>query len=858
MILGSIRNQSIISFSSEEESWIGSFPRESTFKAQEMTTPVVDPQPQMNNEVDSNFYVGQKINTLQHARSLRNSVIIRDTSANSINSINSNIPLNSNEQRTGIIQMTSSPSLSALAGILNEKTKQADMMVRKLSTNFVADTIKEETEEPAEGNLEQNSSNIAESGSPNLIDLADNDEAIIFKHPIPLNPSVEQPDFLTTPKVQQQTKENSAEPLINDQSSNSFKSEVRSLKSDNETDSQYTIPTIKSANECADEDPHTLILEQKLNIDEPLTPTVSLMQETVSLEIQKNTPVLQRLDSNVKGGQDIDTSKSKRRRSLLNFWRKPKQSTEKQMSTSKSFSLASKKGQSNEDLKGPGTKRSLSSSSIFTTFRKNKNNDSNAVKKSDNVVVERHTESQILPKNNTRPQKVFQKRKPTPLNFVKDVPELTTEDKFPRDVFPKSLDVSEVESIVSLERSRSMKSNQRNSMSSLRTRSLSDHISLNAKMEGMFITEATRTSFATPDLTKSPVSSILRSGKFETTSDEKISASSDLDNSHGTRSASFTISPQQRDFSFGSIEQKLNELTMESDQEDQLEKPLVQNKATKSSLEDSDNEDNELISDIMEFASIIDFGQDIELNFDLYSDNRSHYETLNPVKESVKNSLSKPSFNTETENSFLVELTNSPEIKTNSSVLNQKQTGLDDQKHISSTIKTRDTSPENVSSSNQNTFSDSSLYFDNYDEEDFENEDFNGIHAVKESPKINAFLPDITTSMSRPISMSFRGLKAPQFNSTMELSGLTGLEHISDQMSKKSEERSSYAAKLVKFSSQIVLYETYGELEYDRHPDSATCNQLTPQLAQMIKDELNELKAEMDIHEDSMCNTHFF
>ena len=105
----------------------------------------------------------------------------------------------------------------------------------------------------------------------------------------------------------------------------------------------------------------------------------------------------------------------------------------------------------------------------------------------------------------------------------------------------------------------------------------SDHISLNAKMEGMFITEATRTSFATPDLTKSPVSSILRSGKFETTSDEKISASSDLDNSHGTRSASFTISPQQRDFSFGSIEQKLNELTMESDQEDQLEKPLVQN-----------------------------------------------------------------------------------------------------------------------------------------------------------------------------------------------------------------------------------------------------------------------------------------
>lgn len=62
----------------------------------------------------------------------------------------------------------------------------------------------------------------------------------------------------------------------------------------------------------------------------------------------------------------------------------------------------------------------------------------------------------------------------------------------------------------------------------------------------------------------------------------------------------------------------------------------------------------------------------------------------------------------------------------------------------------------------------------------------------------------------------------------------------------------------VKFSSRILLYETYGEDEYDREPDSATCNNLTPQIAIEIKAELNALKASMPIHESSMCYTHFF
>lgn len=62
----------------------------------------------------------------------------------------------------------------------------------------------------------------------------------------------------------------------------------------------------------------------------------------------------------------------------------------------------------------------------------------------------------------------------------------------------------------------------------------------------------------------------------------------------------------------------------------------------------------------------------------------------------------------------------------------------------------------------------------------------------------------------------------------------------------------------VQFSSRILLYETYGEDEYDREPDVATCNNLTPKLATAIKAELNELKSTMPIHEDSKCYTHFF
>ncbi|OAA34543.1 hypothetical protein NOR_08409 [Metarhizium rileyi] len=60
------------------------------------------------------------------------------------------------------------------------------------------------------------------------------------------------------------------------------------------------------------------------------------------------------------------------------------------------------------------------------------------------------------------------------------------------------------------------------------------------------------------------------------------------------------------------------------------------------------------------------------------------------------------------------------------------------------------------------------------------------------------------------------------------------------------------------FSPRIVFYDTWPSQEYDRRGEIATCNRLTPLLAQQIKEELNSFKMEMEVHENSKIYTHFF
>ncbi|KKZ61594.1 hypothetical protein EMCG_00577 [[Emmonsia] crescens] len=62
----------------------------------------------------------------------------------------------------------------------------------------------------------------------------------------------------------------------------------------------------------------------------------------------------------------------------------------------------------------------------------------------------------------------------------------------------------------------------------------------------------------------------------------------------------------------------------------------------------------------------------------------------------------------------------------------------------------------------------------------------------------------------------------------------------------------------ISFSPRIQFHDTWPSGEYDRRGEVATCNRLTPLLAQQIKEELNTFKMEMEVHESSKVYTHFF
>lgn len=88
----------------------------------------------------------------------------------------------------------------------------------------------------------------------------------------------------------------------------------------------------------------------------------------------------------------------------------------------------------------------------------------------------------------------------------------------------------------------------------------------------------------------------------------------------------------------------------------------------------------------------------------------------------------------------------------------------------------------------------------------------------------------------------------------------------------ESDGRLDVMPKSLVFSPRIQFHETWPSGEYDRRGDIATCNRLTPLLAQQIKEELNNFKMvsrvsrlevdanpaqEMEVHETSKVYTHF-
>lgn len=99
--------------------------------------------------LNSTFYSSTSINTLDHARTFRNSLILKEISDQSLNSsikpcesvldrdVESSVlqrsfgESNARDSEVQTVNMTTSPSLSALADILNERSKYADQKLER-------------------------------------------------------------------------------------------------------------------------------------------------------------------------------------------------------------------------------------------------------------------------------------------------------------------------------------------------------------------------------------------------------------------------------------------------------------------------------------------------------------------------------------------------------------------------------------------------------------------------------------------------------------------------------------------------------------------------------------------------------
>ncbi|AMD19450.1 HBR549Cp [Eremothecium sinecaudum] len=744
------------------------------------------------------------------------------------------------EVQTEKLQMTMSPSLSALAGILNEKTKKAEEKMRRGSIAILEESIAENdlTGEKYMPHGNTSTRNIRPKAhnakSPNLVNI-DDENLSDFNHKLSSlgkeQISVIEPDFLSTPIVQpmtpefQKTYNNSS---AQDWSVNSVTSRMKSSHSGS-----------------SDERPRAKSLTSTVETGTPATSKDSVDS------IQAN---LERLNEQAKNSQ-------RKRRSVFSFLRKitPNvNSTENVTSSRRQFSLPtsvtfSVTSPTDEPSRvfNRQERKSTTGSSLFSSFRRSriesdssvfisneefskplplpKPRERNSGKSADKPTRTDGSNSKITKRyfnENTKSRETekgvvdapkpagrFSNRPPPP-----PIEKLSAENLHPEDawlklpgnegLFPKSLDPQEVDSIVSIERTRSQRS-ARNSTHSYR-RSFTD-ISTHAQSEGMFIAEASDVLLSTPDLTKSPTGSILRNtGTFEPPELDKDNLNLVIDTNGASLGTGLeNDSHPDEDNSFSVIQAKLNELTVDTYQDD--EGYSSKNILTNPDSLDSKGTDTEFMDDIMEFANIIDFGDDLQLDLDL-NNNDYEYKTLNPCNEYGSEKEKTP-------------VNNSPQF------YEPRQISIGGD--LFQVPLTPGASYDEFES-------------DTYPETDVEGADLYG--TMSSMQPIDPYLPSASNT-SRPYSMSFRGLGARQFNSSHDLSIFASSVDLTTTVGNKDE--------CVRFSSKILLHETYSEEEYDRRPDIATCNQLTPQLGQLIREELNCIKSEMEVHEESRCYTHF-
>lgn len=539
----------------------------------------------------------------------------------------------------------------------------------------------------------------------------------------------------------------------------------------------------------------------------------------------------------------------------------------------------------------------------------------------DNLWEDENVQNERVPRERHEHLEGSEFSDPLARDFPKPMLPFLTKHDAGEALFPKSLDNHEVESIVSLERSRSVKSNRSH------RRSLTDTLSVNAQNEGMYVMEASPVMISTPDLSKSPTGSILRNGRFESitpsTFDERIEPAQ-VENDNSESIPQLTLSPQEE--SIGSIEGKFNQLVLLDEDEDEGEDNIDKNASRSSEIVpapkvDSEHhrspskentyegqqqqqqqqqapaseDDQEFTTEMMEFASLINFGEGFNLDLEIPPKN----DTNTNVEYDPSLKQDSPRRITNAKPTFLLDAGIEPEQNDTTADEQRSENVNQSDKNRESISKQSEERTPNDTESGENggieITNDGSYYAPTNEEvfpeqrsqgqplessTDIPNDLLNVIRSPSPNSNFQFFEPlsdrekvhkerhsfrDLLTntalasdqeSNNRPVSMSFKGLNAPSLNHDTYESSLFGSPVVTAE--KLGSSSPMQPNTRVNFSSKIVLYDTYNLEQYDRRPELATCNMLTPQLAQMIKAELNELKSEMEIHEASRCYTHFF
>ncbi|KIW88506.1 uncharacterized protein Z519_11075 [Cladophialophora bantiana CBS 173.52] len=139
---------------------------------------------------------------------------------------------------------------------------------------------------------------------------------------------------------------------------------------------------------------------------------------------------------------------------------------------------------------------------------------------------------------------------------------------------------------------------------------------------------------------------------------------------------------------------------------------------------------------------------------------------------------------------------------------------------------------------------------------DFKAPDFNlpQIPHINDSPKSSA----PSTPADEPPRSGHRRTDSITIESNDHDDYFTSMTRLGSLDSKNIPVTPQGLIRNISFSPRIQFYDTWPSGEYDRRGEIATCNRLTPMLAQQIKEELNTFKMEMEVHESSKVYTHFF